>query len=85
MNVVVRARIDETIKAEAADVLSHVGLTMSDAIRLMMVKIANEKCLPFAPFEPNAETIQAMYEARKGKLASFDHIEDLMADLNADD
>lgn len=85
MNVVVRARIDEGIKTEAMDVLSHVGLTMSDAIRLMMVKIAKEKCLPFAPFEPNAETIEAMKEAREGKLQSFDNIDDLMADLNADD
>jgi len=85
MNVVVRARVDEEIKAEAMDVLSHIGLTMSDAIRLMMVKIAKEKCLPFAPFEPNDETIAAMNEAKEKKLKSFDNIESLMADLNAED
>lgn len=85
MNVVVRARVDEGIKAEAMDVLSHVGLTMSDAIRLLMIKIAKEKCLPFAPFEPNAETIEAIDEAIEKKLKSFDNIDGLMTDLNADD
>jgi DNA-damage-inducible protein J len=42
-NSVVRARIDEQIKNEAAAVLKAMGLTVSDAFRLMMVKIAKEK------------------------------------------
>ena len=45
-NSVVRARIDEQIKTEAAAVLKAMGLTVSDAFRLMMVKIAKEKALP---------------------------------------
>ena len=45
-NSVVRARIDERIKNEAAAVLSAMGLTVSDAFRLMMVRIAKEKALP---------------------------------------
>ena len=84
-NAVVRARIDERIKAEAATVLGSMGLTVSDAFRLMMVRIAAEKALPFDVLVPNAETIAAMEEARRGGLPSFESIEELMADLNAAD
>ena len=85
MNAVVRARIDEHIKDEAAIVLATMGLTVSDAFRIMLTRIAREKKLPFEPLVPNAETIAAMKEARSGKLKSFNSVSDLMADLNADD
>jgi DNA-damage-inducible protein J len=85
MNTVVRARIDEQIKDEAAIVLAAMGLTVSDAFRIMLTRIAREKQLPFEPLVPNAETIAAMKEARSGKLKSFSSVNDLMADLNADD
>ena len=52
-NSVVRARIDEHIKAEAAAVLATMGLTVSDAFRMMMVRIAREKALPFEPLGPS--------------------------------
>lgn len=83
-NAVVRARIDEHIKIEATAVLAAVGLTVSDAFRLMLTRVAHDKALPFEPLIPNDETIAAMREARHGKLKSFDSIEALMADLNAD-
>jgi len=67
-NSVVRARIDERIKTEAAAVLEAMGLTVSDAFRLMMVRIAKEKALPFEPLIPNAKTIAAIKEARRGGL-----------------
>lgn len=70
MNAVVRARIDEKIKAEASTVLSAIGLTVSDAFRLMMVRIATEKRLPFEPLVPNEETIKAMKAARRGDLVT---------------
>jgi DNA-damage-inducible protein J len=66
-NSIVRARIDEKIKNEAADVLRAMGLTVSDAFRMMMVKIAKEKALPFEPLVPNEETIEAMKAARRGE------------------
>jgi DNA-damage-inducible protein J len=84
-NSVVRARIDERIKNEAAAVLDAMGLTVSDAFRLMMVRIATEKALPFEPLVPNATTIEAMREARKGKLPRSDSIDALMTDLHAED
>ena len=84
-NAVVRARIDEKIKEDAATVLATMGLTISDAFRIMLTRIAREKALPFEPLVPNEETIQAMKEARHEKLKSFRSADDLMADLNSED
>ena len=84
-NAVVRARIDGQIKEEASVVLAAMGLTVSDAFRILLTRVAREKALPFEPLVPNAETIEAMKEARRGNLPSFDTVGDLMADLNADD
>ena len=84
-NAVVRARIDGRIKSEAAAVLGAMGLTLSDAFRILLTRVAAEKALPFSPLVPNAETIAAMEEHLHGPLPRFDTIEELMADLNADD
>jgi DNA-damage-inducible protein J len=83
-NAVVRARIDERIKNEAAAVLGAMGLTVSDAFRLMMVKIAREKALPFEPLVPNDETIEAMKAARRGDLTTAGPPGDLLKSLNED-
>ncbi len=85
MNSVVRARIDQKIKDEAAAVLASIGLTASDAFRMMMVRIAAEKRLPFEPLVPNAETIEAMKAARAGDLVTVGGVDDLLTDLNEDD
>ncbi|MBI3343677.1 MAG: type II toxin-antitoxin system RelB/DinJ family antitoxin [Gammaproteobacteria bacterium] len=85
-NTVVRARIDEHIKEEASVVLAAMGLTVSDAFRIMLTRVAREKALPFEPLIPNDVTIQAIKDARRGvKMKSFKSVDDLMADLNADD
>jgi DNA-damage-inducible protein J len=83
-NSVVRARIDERIKNEAAAVLGAMGLTVSDAFRLMMVKIATEKALPFEPLVPNEETIEAMKAARRGELVTVSSPSQLLKSLNED-
>jgi DNA-damage-inducible protein J len=84
-NALVQARIDGAVKEEAAAVLAAMGLTVSDAVRLLLTRIAREHALPFDPLIPNAKTVKAMKEARKGKLKSFDSVSALMTDLNADD
>jgi DNA-damage-inducible protein J len=84
-NAVVRARIDERIKNEAAAVLSAMGLTVSDAFRLMMVRIAADKALPFEPLVPNAETVEAMKAARRGDVVKVGSPADLLASLNESD
>ena len=85
MSAVIRARIDEKIKEEASAVLATIGLTVSDAFRLMMIRIAAEKRLPFEPLVPNEETIEAMKAARRGDVVTVGDLHNLMADLNADD
>jgi DNA-damage-inducible protein J len=82
---VVRARIDSILKKEATAVLSDMGLSVSDAIRLLLVRVASEKALPFDVRVPNAATQAAMHDVQKGKVARFDSVDALMADLNADD
>jgi DNA-damage-inducible protein J len=73
------------VKEEAAAVLATMGLTVSDAVRLMLMRVAHDKALPFEPLKPNTETVKAMQEARRGKLKRFDSVEALMADLDAGD
>jgi DNA-damage-inducible protein J len=85
MREVIRARIDEHVKEEATAVLAAMGLTVSDAFRIMLTRVAREKALSFDPLVPNALTIEAMKEARRGASKSFATAKDLMADLNADD
>ena len=84
-NTVVRARIDGQIKEEAAAVLDAMGLTVSDAFRMLLTRIAKERALPFDPLVPNEETIQAMQEARARRVKTAKSPEDLIAQLNADD
>jgi DNA-damage-inducible protein J len=84
-NTVVRARIDGHIKEEASLVLASMGLTVSDAFRMLLTRVAREKALPFEPLVPNETTIAAMREARAGNLEDFDSVEALMADLHAKD
>ena len=84
-NSVVRARIDQRTKDEASAILGAVGLTVSDAVRLMLVRTVAEKALPFDPLVPNAKTIRALKAARRGKLKTAKNLDELMADLDADD
>ena len=84
-NTVVRARIDERIKKEAEAVLASIGLTVSDAFRLLMVKVAREKARPFEPLVPNQDTIEAMKAARRGELTTAGNAKNLLKRLNADD
>jgi DNA-damage-inducible protein J len=82
-NSVVRARIDERTKREAATALKKVGLTVSDAFRLLLVRVAAEKALPFEPLNPNAETVAAMKAARRGQLVKVGRPDKLLRSLSA--
>jgi DNA-damage-inducible protein J len=77
----VRARIDETLKDEAAAVLADMGLTVSDVVRIVLTRIAKEKALPFALEVPNTETRAAMEEARSMSRARFTNADELFDDL----
>jgi len=81
----VRARIDSRTKERATEALDAMGLSVSDAIRLLMLRIADEQQLPFAVKAPNAVTRKAIAELETGKGKPFNSVEDLMADLHAHD
>lgn len=82
---VVRARINGKIKDEATAVLAAIGLTPSDAFRLMMIRIAQEHSLPFDLLVPNQETVAAIKSARAGQVKSFSNLQELMSELHAED
>jgi DNA-damage-inducible protein J len=73
------------VKEEAAAVLATIGLSVSDAFRLMMMRIASDKALPFEPLVPNAETIAAMKAARRGDLVEVGTPDEMLTSLNAED
>ena len=82
-NSVVRATVDEDVKKQAISVLATMGITMSDAVRILFTRIAAERRLPFVPLNPNSETLAAMQELENDDLESFDTVEELFEDLNA--
>jgi len=84
-NAVVRARIDERVKEEAAAILGAAGLTISDAFRMMLVRTVAERALPFDPLMPKEETIEAMKAARRGELVTVGTVDDLLTELDEDD
>ncbi len=80
----VRARIDTVTKELATDALEAMGLSVSDAIRLLMLRIAEERRLPFEVKAPNSRTQKAMNELESGEGKRFANIGALMEDLNED-
>lgn len=80
-DTVVRARIDSRTKEEAATALEAMGLSVSDAIRLLMMRIAEERRLPFEVKVANPATTKAMKELNDGKGERFAEAEALFRDL----
>ena len=81
----VRARIDTVTKERAADALEAMGLSISDAIRLLMLRVADEQKLPFEVRVPNARTRKAIAELESGKGKRFRTVNALMEDLHTND
>lgn len=81
-DTVVRARIDADTKHRATAALEAMGLSISDAIRLLLLRIADEQRLPFEVKVPNATTAKAMRELEQGKGKQFDSADALFKDLD---
>ncbi len=80
-DAVVRSRIDADTKERAALALRAMGLTISDAIRLLLLRVADEKRLPFDVKVPNAKSRLAMTELREGKGKRLESAAALFKDL----
>jgi DNA-damage-inducible protein J len=78
----IHVRIDDTTKAQASEALEAMGLSVSDAVRALLVRVAAEKAMPFAIRVPNAVTIAAMNEARELVRGRFTNAKDLLNALD---
>ncbi len=82
-DAVVRARVSESTKREASAILEAVGLTTSDLIRMVLIRVVEDKALPFDPVRPNKVTTKAIEAARAGKVKRAKSAKELMKTLNA--
>ena len=80
-DAIVRARIDAETKERAAAALEAMGLSVSDAIRLLMMRIADEKRLPFEVKVPNSSSVESMNELEEGRGKRFESSDELFKDL----
>ena len=80
-DAVVRARIDSATKDRATQALQSMGLSVSDAIRLLLRRVADEQQLPFAVRTPNTTTVEAVKELEEGKDRRFGSAEELFWEL----
>ena len=81
-DTVVRARIDSDTKERATKALQAMGLSVSDAIRLLLLRVAEEQRLPFMLQVPNTKTLKAMKELSLGKGQRFSNVEELFEDID---
>lgn len=80
----VHVRVDEQIKAQATETLAAMGLSVSDAVRVFLMRVVAEQQMPFALKAPNAETRAAMAEAdeiARTRRARFGTAAELFDDL----
>ena len=81
----VHIRVDGKVKAKAAKTLAAMGLTVSDAVRLLLTRVAAEKAMPFEVRVPNQATRAAMDAGERGEVSRAAGIAAMMAELNAND
>ena len=81
----VHIRVDGNVKTKAAATLATMGLTVSDAVRILLTRIAAEEAIPFEVRVPNRVTLAAMEAGERGEVSRAATVAEMMADLNADD
>ena len=79
--MMVHVLVDGRVKAKAEKALAAMGLSVSDAVRVFLTRVAAEQALPFEVRVPNARTAAAMQEARRGGLRAHRNVAGLIADL----
>jgi DNA-damage-inducible protein J len=80
----VHVRLDLDVKAQATEALSAMGLSVSDAVRVFLTRVAADKQIPFDLKVPNAQTKAAMLESRKlmkARQARFVSADALLDDI----
>ena len=77
----VHIRVDEKVKAKATAALDSMGISVSDAVRMLLARVATEKAMPFEVRVPNAKTVKAMQEADAGKCKRYRSAAEALKDL----
>ena len=85
MSTMVHGRVDDEVKAKATEALEAMGLTVSDAVRVFLKRVAAEQAIPFEIRVPNAESKAAIHQLEAGEGEPFASVDALMADLHEDD
>jgi DNA-damage-inducible protein J len=85
VTTMIHIRVDEELKTQASDTLQKMGLSLSDAVRLLLTRIAAEQALPFEVRVPNAETVAAMRAGDRGEVSRASNMAEMMARLNEND
>lgn len=70
----IRFRVNKELKEEAGRLLNSMGLNFSDFFRMSLLKLVNEKKMPFAIDVPNQETVRAMQAADKGEVTYHESV-----------
>jgi len=78
-DAVVRARIDRATKEEATRLFQQMGITVSDAIRMMLVQALAERALPFEARAPNPEMVTVLHDSWDGVVTRFTSVDDPFA------
>ncbi|MDR2669390.1 MAG: type II toxin-antitoxin system RelB/DinJ family antitoxin [Desulfovibrio sp.] len=83
-NQLVQAHVSGEIKAQATAVLAEIGLTVSEAVQILLTKVARDKMLPLELLTPNETTLAAMADADAGKVETVT-IDEIRAAIRAND
>jgi len=85
VDTVARATVEQEIVDQASAIYAEVGMTLDEAFRLLLVRTAADQAIPFDPFIPNQETIEAMEAGRRGEVHHAGSLDELFEQLHADD
>jgi DNA-damage-inducible protein J len=83
-STMLHVRVDDEVKAQASEALAAMGLSVSDAVRILLKRVVNDQAFPLELKVPNAQTRAAMEEARtmaKSRAVRFDTAASLLDDL----
>jgi len=85
MMVTLQIEMDEHLRDKAAKNLAENGLTINEAMQIVLVQAASGRAFEFGPLAPNQTTIDAIQAARRGELVELGGPEEALAELNRSD
>ncbi len=83
-STMLHVRVDDEVKTQASETLATIGLSVSDAVRILLKRVVNDQAFPLELKVPNAQTRAAMTEARammKARATRFESADALLDDL----